>query len=149
MSTMLALIVDLNKPLSIRTPPSISRRRFKFRSKWFRNIVPTPFLSGRVSSKKDCTKDDDRIVMIVFFYLSYFLFIEDVPRHVGPNLVFADDDQQRSQPGLSLLKMAARHVGSTRAWRLKMLRTFAGDWNFVTIIAGLSDKWSWHFNDSE
>ena len=25
--------------------------------------------------------------------------IEDVPKHVGPNLVFADDDQQRSQPG--------------------------------------------------
>ena len=25
--------------------------------------------------------------------------IEDVPKHVGPNLVFADDDQQRSRPG--------------------------------------------------
>ena len=24
--------------------------------------------------------------------------IEDVPKHVGPNLVFADDDQQRSRP---------------------------------------------------
>ena len=27
------------------------------------------------------------------------LIIEDVPKHVGPNLVFADDDQQRSRPG--------------------------------------------------
>ena len=25
-------------------------------------------------------------------------YIEDVPKHVGPNLVFADDDQQRSRP---------------------------------------------------
>ena len=25
--------------------------------------------------------------------------IEDVPKHVGPNLVFTDDDQQRSRPG--------------------------------------------------
>ena len=25
--------------------------------------------------------------------------IEDVPKHVVPNLVFADDDQQRSRPG--------------------------------------------------
>ena len=25
--------------------------------------------------------------------------IEDVPKHVGQNLVFADDDQQRSRPG--------------------------------------------------
>ena len=25
--------------------------------------------------------------------------IEDVPKHVGPNLVFADDDQQRNRPG--------------------------------------------------
>ena len=25
--------------------------------------------------------------------------IEDVPTHVGPNLVFADDDQQKSRPG--------------------------------------------------
>ena len=28
-----------------------------------------------------------------------YLRIEDVPKHVGPNLVFADDDQQRSRPG--------------------------------------------------
>ena len=27
------------------------------------------------------------------------MIIEDVPKHVGPNLVFADDDQQKSQPG--------------------------------------------------
>ena len=28
-----------------------------------------------------------------------FKLIEDVPKHEGPNLVFADDDQQRSRPG--------------------------------------------------
>ena len=28
-----------------------------------------------------------------------FVIIEDVPKHVGPNLVSADDDQQRSRPG--------------------------------------------------
>ena len=28
-----------------------------------------------------------------------YIIIEDVPKHVGPNLVFADDDQQRSRPG--------------------------------------------------
>ena len=33
-----------------------------------------------------------------YFSLSFFL-IEDVPKQVGPNLLFADDDQQRSRPG--------------------------------------------------
>ena len=31
--------------------------------------------------------------------MPYNIYIEDVPKHVGPNLVFADDDQQRSRPG--------------------------------------------------
>ena len=31
--------------------------------------------------------------------MSRTYIIEDVPKHVGPNLVFADDDQQRSRPG--------------------------------------------------
>ena len=34
MTTMLAMIVDLNKPVCIRTPPSISRKRLSLRDKF-------------------------------------------------------------------------------------------------------------------
>ena len=38
--------------------------------------------------------------MLAYEDLGYIdVNIEDVPKHVGPNLVFADDDQQKSRLG--------------------------------------------------
>ena len=37
--------------------------------------------------------------LIPYYMYIYSTYIEDVRKHVGPNLVFADDDQQRGRPG--------------------------------------------------
>ena len=37
--------------------------------------------------------------LIPYYMYIYSTYIEDLRKHVGPNLVFADDDQQRGRPG--------------------------------------------------